>query len=59
MIRYPLSPTYDDEPQPEAEPAIFRAMSETDLRPLRAFWRGMFCGVILTLIVGSLAAVLT
>lgn len=39
-------------------PRHFLPLDDANRKALRSFWRGMFCGVVLTMIVGSLAAVL-
>lgn len=60
MIRYPLSTDYDGAPEIPAEPAIFRTDSpSSEVKALRAFWRGTLCGAAGTvMLVGGLAAVL-
>lgn len=42
-----------------AEQMLPPTRTEADAKALRAFWRGVICGVFLTGVLGSLAAVLT
>jgi hypothetical protein len=59
MSRAPLSPDYDGVPEIPADLSLLPPAGSPEAKALRAFWRGMFCGVILTLVLGSIAAVLT
>jgi len=59
MSRAPLSPEYDGAPEIPADVSLMPPAGSAEAKALRAFWRGLFCGVLLTLIVGSVAAVLT